>query len=405
MLSSTVAHSTAKMSANCTPLSCTGCTDPQTKVLCADTQNCIIARCIGSPAEMNSVLCAVGGLVSNGYHQMAASWLAIYQFIIEIGMLVAQGAQAGEQSLPQSVMIRFPTDQFYDMVCKYKDLSAGITGLCVSLINSISQWANSGYATIQISSQVSASQAQSMAQTKSLANFMYNLLMSTTLFPILAVHRWLMCLFGGSAISGGTMGAYQMSVQLGDVTMDTSWGTCSPSGCLSTGLFGGSGQQCITDSVKSFADFILALNSGIGETLLYLMILGWNSAIDIGMSAVWGIQGILYAYNLKDCKVTDYTQMQALTCACGDSAAVIPASRADALVPSGHFWCVGSLDIVLTDGTPAIIYNPYSMTHLNSAVSPILKCLTSMTAFYDACISITVANLVGLVGLACRSCR
>lgn len=142
--SSTVAQSTAYMSTNCTPLSCGACTDPQTKILCAGVQNCIMSRCVGSPAEMNNVLCAVGGLVSSSYHQMSASWLAIYQFMVEMGMLFAQGASAGETSLPQSIMLRFPTDQFYDMACKYKDLSASFTGLCVSLVNSISEWASTG---------------------------------------------------------------------------------------------------------------------------------------------------------------------------------------------------------------------------------------------------------------------
>ena len=225
-------------------------------------------------------------------------------------------------------------------------------------------------------------------QLKALADFIYNLLVSWTLFPILAVHRWLMCLFGGSAISGSGMGSSMLSVQLGDLSMDSSWGTCAPSGCLSTGLFGGSGQQCVSDSVDSFTNFIYALNSGIGETLLYLLILGWNSAIDVALSAVWGIQGILYAYNLKDCKVPDYTQVQALSCSCGDLPYYIPLSRAAAAAPD--LWCVGSLDVQLMDTTTAIVYNPYSMNTLDRALAPTLHCMRTMSVAYDACVSIRV---------------
>ena len=64
------------LSTNCTPLSCGGCANTQVAVLCAQAQSCILSRCVGSPTELNSVLCGVGGLVSSSYHQMTASWSA-----------------------------------------------------------------------------------------------------------------------------------------------------------------------------------------------------------------------------------------------------------------------------------------------------------------------------------------
>ena len=64
------------LSTNCTPLSCGGCANTQVAVLCAQAQSCILSRCVGSPTELNNVLCGVGGLVSRSYHQLTASWSA-----------------------------------------------------------------------------------------------------------------------------------------------------------------------------------------------------------------------------------------------------------------------------------------------------------------------------------------
>ena len=70
---------TVPISSDCSPLSCSSCADPQIRVTCAAVQSCVISRCVASPAEVNSVLCGVGGLVSSSYHQMAASWMAMFQ--------------------------------------------------------------------------------------------------------------------------------------------------------------------------------------------------------------------------------------------------------------------------------------------------------------------------------------
>ena len=137
-------------------------------------------------------------------------------------------------------------------------------------------------------------------------SLLYNALISWTLFPILALHRWVMCTMGGTL---SNVGGSTITVQFGDVRMDASWGSCSPSGCLSTGLFGGDSQTCVSDGVQSFVDFVVMLGSGVGETALYLMLLGWNSAMDVALSLVWGIQGVMFAFNLQACKVPDYTQV------------------------------------------------------------------------------------------------
>ena len=290
------------LSTNCSALSCGGCANAQVRALCSQAANCILARCVGSPTELNSVLCGVGGLVSSSYHQMTASWMALYSTGMQMVMLVVRGGMSGETSVAQTLVLRFPTDQFYDLVCTYKDLVAGFVGMSMSLINTIASWERQGYLTLGITSQLTGAQALGVMRLKAVGGLIYNLLISWTLFPILSLHRWLLCTVGGSV--GGSIGGSSVVVQFGDASMDPSWGACMPSGCLSTGLFGGEGQACVDNAVQGFADFVVALGSGIGETLLYLLLLGWNSAMDIALSVIWSIQDVMFAFNLQSCKVS-----------------------------------------------------------------------------------------------------
>ena len=366
------------LSTNCTALSCGGCANAQVRVLCAQVQNCIIARCVGSPVELNNVLCGVGGLVSSSYHQMTATWMALYSMGIQLLMLVARGGLSGETSMAQTMTLAFPTDQFYDLVCTYKDVVAGFVGICMSLINTLASWESHGFLTLSITSQLTGAQALNAVKLRAIGGLIYNALVSFTLFPILALHRWLLCIMGGSAQG---VGGSSVTVQFGDVSMDSSWGSCAPSGCMSTGLFGGDGQSCVSDAVQGFADFVIALGSGIGKTILYLLLIRWNSAIDIALSLVWGVQTLIFAFNLQACKVPDYTQGLSLSCSCGDTAYSIPPQHAS----DSAMWCTGSLDLTSTEGMPTLVYNPYSLAELSSGVAPLIACLLTKPSSFDAC--------------------
>ena len=162
-------------------------------------------------------------------------------------MLVVRGGLSGESSAVQKIAIDFPTDQFYDLVCTYKDLVASFVGMCMSLFNTLVSWQNQGFLTLSITSQLTGTAALQMMQTHSVGAMVYNLLISYTLLPILALHRWAMCTLGGALPAEGSA---SITVQFGDLKMDPSWGACAPTGCMSTGLFGTYSSECATQSVQ-----------------------------------------------------------------------------------------------------------------------------------------------------------
>ena len=132
----------------------------------------------------------------------------------QVGMLVVRGGLSGESSGMQAVALDFPTDQFYDLVCTYKDLVGSFVGMCMSLFNSLASWQSQGFLTLSITSQLTGSEALQMTQLSAVAGLVYNLLISWTLLPILALHRWGMCTLG--AMTPG-MGGSTLTVQFGDL--------------------------------------------------------------------------------------------------------------------------------------------------------------------------------------------
>ena len=66
--------------------------------------------------------------------------MALYSMGVQLLMLVARGGLSGENSIGQTLSFAFPTDQFYDLVCTYKNLVAGFVGVCMSLVNTLASW-------------------------------------------------------------------------------------------------------------------------------------------------------------------------------------------------------------------------------------------------------------------------
>lgn len=87
----------------------------------------------------------------------------------QVGMLVVRGGLSGESSGMQKIAIDFPTDQFYDLVCTYKDLVASFVGMCMSLFNSLASWQSQGFLTLSITSQLTGAEALQMSQVLSIA--------------------------------------------------------------------------------------------------------------------------------------------------------------------------------------------------------------------------------------------
>jgi hypothetical protein len=97
-------------------------------------------------------------------------------------------------------------------------------------------------------------------------------------------------------------------------------------------------------------------------------------------------QDILFAFNLRSCKVPPYAMRYVMQCSCGDEPHFIPRNQRRHALDAGGLWCVGTLSMQLADGTSGIIYNPYTLEILSRGVSGItsyIQCLSENPLAYD----------------------
>ena len=80
---------------------------------------------------------------------------------------------------------------------------------------------------IDLTIQTSISPQQSMVaiQLQSLGSLAFNIVADATLYPLLALHRWMLCVINAGLNSNPET---LVSVKFGDTAMDSSWGACSP---------------------------------------------------------------------------------------------------------------------------------------------------------------------------------
>lgn len=90
----------------------------------------------------------------------------------------------------------------------------------------------------------------------------------------------------------------------------------------------------------------------------------FDSMITWLIGIVRTIQDIIQVSDRRHCKLPDVTMEDVPRCPCGDTAASIVTERRSQGVNNGALWCAGTMDIVLSDGTSRVIYNPYSLTEL-----------------------------------------
>jgi hypothetical protein len=138
-------------------------------------------------------------------------------------------------------------------------------------------------------------------------------------------------------------------------------------------------QDAVQSSTTSFVSYTMALLSGVGNTVLYALLLTFDSVIAIFMGMAWGIQNIMYAFNPSACRVSDYMQKVVLQCACNDAHYRIPLPQRSQTWRDGALWCTGALSMPLLDGSTGVIYNPYSLDELSAGLKGIttyIRCLS-----------------------------
>lgn len=376
---------------NCSINSCSGCGNNALRLFCHAAQDCALTKCIGTVIQTRNVLCGIGGFFEHTCTHAIVSWNAVYMSLIEIILIISKSMNQEEAA--KRISLKFPTEQFYSLVCTCKEMYGKNIGLGLSVVQMLyanfvqGQIISGGGLDLVGKQDVGVLVGEQTLKSTSIANLIFNSLCGSTLLPVMALHKWLICTANASLMSEEEG---SISVQFEDVAMDTSWLPCAKVNGISKILNGIDMEKNIESVIETFISFSLSLLSGLGQTILYALQLTFESTLDFFISFVWSIQDILYTFNMRSCKVPNYAMRYVLWCSCNDTAYRIPgnnrAEKWDA------FWCVGTLSVNLMDGTAnAIIYNPYSMDELSMGVKYIIayiECISTSGSENDKCISI-----------------
>ena len=127
-------------------------------------------------------------------------------------------------------------------------------------------------------------------QYQSLGQALFNIVTSSTLYPILTTHRWLLCV--ANVQSTEAMLGNSLSIVFGDVTMDNSWGACEPlsnvAKLLDEDLM--NVQETVEKLGSDMAGTAVTLVSGVSEAVFYLIKLNFEGFCTILTSVVWSVQ-------------------------------------------------------------------------------------------------------------------
>jgi hypothetical protein len=369
---------TAVVQTTCTVLSCSGCTTSRLRLLCHQAQNCALSKCLGTIVQTQNALCGAGSLIQQTFVQAITTWHAMFMTGAELAMLVAKGL--GGQSV-RVIVLKFPTEQFYNLLCAYKDMLASVVGLCMSLGQVLSNMLVGKGLDLTGGQDVGALVGEQSIKTMSIGQFFFNCITGMTLLPLLAVHRWVMCMANSSLVATSEIG---VSVQFGDIYMDPTWMQCAHVTSAFDILNNDNFSTEVQSVVVMFVEFVITLVTGIGESALFLLELGWDSSVDFLIGVVFGLQDILYSFNLRACKVPNYAMRYVLWCSCQDDEYRIPASQRGHGIAQGALWCVGSLSMPLLDGNIGIVYNPYTLTELSEGVKGVTAYINCLSETSDA---------------------
>jgi hypothetical protein len=211
----------ARVEQKCTTSTCSGCSTQRLRLLCSAAQDCALVRCIGTLVHTRNSMCGLGSVLEQTSIHAIVTWRAVYAAIIELAMLAMRGLLS--QEIISRVTLRFPTDQFYALLCTCKDTYAKVIGLGMSIGN---EMMSKMFGTTGDGNIMSFSDADDLIKGSSLAGLAFNAITGATLLPTLAFHRWIICTANASQVSKEG----SITVEFGDITMDKSWLECASIG-------------------------------------------------------------------------------------------------------------------------------------------------------------------------------
>jgi len=265
----------ARLTINCTYLSCTACPTAQLRLLCHQAQDCVLGQCVGTIVQTRNVLCGLGAMVSTTSKHAIVTWRALHFAMTEIALVLMRGLPGAQ--LVETVTLRFPTESFYTMLCSSKGAFASMVALGVSighaLMAGLTTTGGGGAVLNSMGGQLDAVGAlagEGVLKSTAVAGLIFNTITTSTLLPTMAMHRWLLCIANASTAGFFiNTGESSLTVQFGDVGMDSSWGACGRLDGLRSLIAHKDGPaEPAGDLVTQFVNFVITLASGLGETVV-----------------------------------------------------------------------------------------------------------------------------------------
>jgi len=391
---SIVFNGTSVLKTQCDINSCKGCATSKLHLMCSAAQDCALVKCIGSVIQTKNMFCGLGNIFEKMAQHSILTWRALYLSMAEILLIIMRGLIG---DIVKEVSLKFPTDQFYTLVCALKDTYASYVGFGISVIEMISSnvfgssGLNQGLSLIQNNDMVSALVGEQILKISSIGSLVFNLMAGSTLLPTLAMHKWLICITNVSMLQ---FSSSEFKLEMDDTIMDTSWVGCAKVDGFASLLNEMDVESSLESSIEMFVTFSKSLVTGISDTLLHGFLLSWHAVMDFYIGLVWNFQDILYTFNMKSCKLPDYALRYVLWCSCNDTQYRIPDQKRKATLKDGAFWCVGTMNVNLQDGTTnAIIYNPYSLDTLSEGVAEVIKYVNCLSERADPMLCDTYKTL------------
>lgn len=366
---SSSAEVTLAIERDCSVMSCSGCVALGTQKLCYAAQQCALSRCVGSTVHLQRPACMWGILLKDSIESVIAVASALWITFVEVTGLVVDTSTG---TLGTRVEVNFPYDAVDTVVCDGKDVIVTFFGSIMSVVNS------AAVALTDVSSSGAAGGVNEVAVFSTYFSATLTNVFAHVTYGLLYVHfAWYQTLACSTnsmlAILDVSGGSIRVRPSGGEEGWDAIGGQCVTKlaeESLTEFGAGGGARQTVLGVLDDMTETLMRIASSMPlESLIHNLDAGVTWAIGV----VKTFQDLMQAIDLDGCRVPDLSLKLVGTCACGDSAAMIPPATAQKGLFDSAFWCTGTLRMTLADGSSKVVFNPHTFADLRQMAAPSLE--------------------------------
>ncbi|KAJ1464437.1 hypothetical protein T484DRAFT_1758092, partial [Baffinella frigidus] len=350
---------------------CSGCVNPVVQRACFATQQCTVAKCIGTVVNLERPMCSVGRLLQAGLDVDIVKMQGVWTVLTDLVSFVLRSATGVQQD---GMKLEFIDEIFFSLICEAKHGIVSSMSILTSLINGIvnsADRANRAQAQMTHSEDQAAENAEAVRTLTAAAttNFLAQVALGV-LYPVIVAKKTIMCQTD-AFLSVFDVSGFQLRLSSGDFAKQTN---SLVGKCLSeyhTESMQTPGMPESIEGLVSVAHTMAADARTASAQIPYERLLhsldGFFSYI-IGI--VSGLQDVIATGDQRHCNLPDSEASDLATCTCGDTPVEIPYERAIQGMREAAFWCSGTLSLISPMGVSYIAYNPYTYYEIMNALKP-----------------------------------